>query len=572
MAKYSQASFNGGIDLFTERTRLGPDKYPLLINARSRYGKLRAINKPARIDEGLPGGRMQGLYAAGAYAIAFANGYAFLRNYDREGSTFVKHPTFAMDASAKEMFMELVPASTINYARTLTTDDEPQSGISLGANIAPSPVAAVVQDGLTQPWIILSNGEARVTLNYDQWQSSANGREYVPVGKQMVFSDGKLWIASVDGKQIYQSVSGRPLDFMVVVDMEGNKLPLETDGGAANVSHRVSYDTITALGRVSSVEGGFYVGSLKNSFLVIPNNNATAIYGELQLINRYIAATGPTNHRSFLGDVNGDSVFVDTNGVRSFNAILQFRNSGKNSPFSLPLTPLFRDIIQASETTCVGQFDNYSMYALDTTYGQAVLWYDELRNVWDAIDIWDSADVEGTITQFAEVILSTGEHRLLFRTDAGRVYEYFGSSTVANAKAYLGDWNTGDPQVETAVEDVSIVLSRPSTAGTVQATLYVDTKQCSTISRAIPASAATAFDTSALPFADSGKDAIINNIFSFLRCPSGFQFGLYLEWNIAADITHVSVDTQEMTNTTNVQQQIAEHASVSAAIRNYKSK
>ena len=299
MAKYTQASFNGGIDLFTERTRLGPDKYPLLINARSRYGKLRAINKPQLISEGLPAGRMQGLYAAGSYALVFANGYAYLRNYDSASSSFVQHPSFSMSPGAHEVFVELVPASTINYARALTTDAEPQSGITLGENIAPSPVAAIVQDGLTQPWIILSNGEARVTLNYDQWQNSANGREYVPIGKQMVFADGKLWVASPDGKQVYQSVSGRPLDFMIVVDNEGNKLPLETDGGAANVSHRVMYDTITALGRVSSIEGGFYVGGLKNSFLVIPNTNAALIYGEYQLTNRYISATGPLTTAAF---------------------------------------------------------------------------------------------------------------------------------------------------------------------------------------------------------------------------------------------------------------------------------
>jgi len=566
---YEQKSFAGGIDLFTERTRLAEDKLPLLINARSRFGKLRAIRKPLRVTAGLPANaNYQGLYTAGNYAIVFANGSAYVRNLDVAGSIFNQVPGFQMSATVDTIYLELVPASTINYGRKLTTALEPESGVELftlsGTTIAPSPIAAVIQDGINQPWVILSTGEARVTLNYDQWQNTDTGREYVPIGKQMVYADGKLWIATPDGKAIYQSVSGRPLDFMVVIDSAGNKLATEQLGGAANVSHRTSYNTITCLGKIPTAEGGFYVGVQGSSFVVVPDKSAPTIYGEYRLINRYITSTGAINQFSFLGDVSGDSCFIDLAGIKSFNAVLQFRNAGKNSPFSLPLQPLFNEQIQS--ITAAGQFDNYDAFAVQTTYGNAVIWYDELAECWCAVDLWDDSELDGAIRMFAEAQLSSGVRTLFILTQNGGVYQYDASDSVATAKAYIGDWTTGDPEVEQSVEDVRMIFSRTETSGLLTLALYVDNTLVRTVSQTV-AGNFVGVNSANLPFGDSGVDAITNTAFSMLRAPSGFQFGCYVTWNFLADFTHISASVAAQKSTTNVQQQIAAYANASRVLR-----
>jgi len=76
-------------------------------------------------------------------------------------------------------------------------------------------------------------------------------REYVPVGKQMLWHDGILYVVSPNGKQIFRSVTGRPLDFMVNITPSGDKDPLEAVGGASSVSHSVDFEPITSINRLS---------------------------------------------------------------------------------------------------------------------------------------------------------------------------------------------------------------------------------------------------------------------------------------------------------------------------------
>lgn len=557
-SSYSQQSFAGGMDMFSERTRLDPSRYPLLVNGRSRFGRVRPVKKPKKLTEGLPSNasaNYQGLYAAGPFALVFANGLCYARNFASSGS-FYQVPDFSMSPGAAQVWMELVPASTINYKRILNTDVTGVVGnvTLLSDLIAPSPVAAVIQDGETQPWVILSNGQARKTQNYGQWQNTIDAREYVPIGKQMVYTDGKLYIT--DGKQIFQSVSGRPLDFIVAIDMEGNKISLdEATGGAANTSHRVFYDDITCLGKLSSNVSGFYVGSPRNSFIVIPDFTNT-IYNEPTFSNKYITNTGSLNQFSFLGDVNGDSTFVNGSGIRSFNSIMQERNEGKNTPFSLMIQRLFSDgndnnIEQT--VTAAGQFNNYSCYAVQTIYGSVVVWYDELRKCWEAIDIYE--EFAFGIRQFAEVLTDTGARILLALTNDGSVYKMFASEETAPCTMYFGDWTTGDPTIEQVLGTLKVIVSEAEEDGTVLAYLFVDDKLQNTqplprevIGNFVPGS------ITILPFGSSTSSAIDNLLFDFsVVAKSGWKFGVMISMDFLANITHVSTYAQDVT-TTNVMQ------------------
>ena len=560
MIPFQSQSFTGGMDLFSNRSSLAkdnPDKYPLLVNGRSRASRITTIAKCIKLTEGLPDASQysyQGLYSAGPYAVVFAGGRAFSRNYSDESLTsFLNIPGFTMSGAAPQIYMELVPASTINYVRVIDdADDVGGTTTFLGDLIAPSPVAAVIQDGVSQPWVILSNGQARITQNYQQWQNSANGREYVPIGKQMTFSNGKLYIASTDGYQIYQSCSGRPLDFMIVVDVNGDKLSTELEGGAGNVSHKVFADAITCLGRIPTTqdnEGAFYCGSSKQSAIVVPDFSRL-IYGEPRFKNRYIASTGAKNHFSFLGDVNGDSTFIDDYGVRSFNAIMTTRNAGKNSPFSLLISPLFSDKISQEVTAC-GQFNNYSCYAVKTVYGNTVIWFDELRGVWDSIDLY--SNVTGQIRQFAEIITPAGTRKLLCLTSDGGVYEMLSqtSTEVETVSFYYGDCSTGDVKVNIDAQFLKAVFENSESDGTVNASIFVDTKKQNSVpfSKTVKKNF-TPSASQSLPFGDNSTNNADNVLFQFTDANSGWATGVMLSWNFKTEMTKVGMTCSEVSGPT----------------------
>lgn len=556
--KYQVSSFDGGMDLFTERTKLHNGKYPLLINGRSRFGKITPIKKPKRLTNGLPAfANYQGLYAAGNFGLVFASGKGYALDFTNDDGTFLPIADLQLDPTVDTIYLELVPASTVNSTRLLIKNEDITSGVTLlGDLISPSPIAAVIQDGINQPWVVLSNGVARITQGYDNWQNSAVGREYVPIGKQMVFAGDILYIS--DGNQIFRSASGRPLDFMVAIDQEGNKInPSEQIGGAANVSWKVFYDTITCLGRVSSSDGSFYVGSPRNSFLVSPDETHQ-IYAEPTFVNKYVSNTGPLNQFSFIPNVNGDSVFIDNAGVRSFNAILQFQNAGRNSPFSLLVQPLFGTTIQQSITAC-GQFNNYTCFAIQSTYGNVVLWFDELRQVWDGIDIY--SEVTGVIRQFAEVLTPSGIRKLLFLTTDGGVYEAFAGDTTELCSLYIGDWCTQDPMMEQQCNSIKVIVNNAESDGTVSASLFVDNQLQQSVPLAKTVSK-TFIDSDflTLPFGNSGSDTVRNIMFPTPQVNSGWKYGVLIQWNFAASITYVSSDAEKVTTVNPIQSQVAEYA------------
>lgn len=542
-ADFNKSVFSGGMDLFTERTKLDEDKYALLINARSRFGKIRPIKKPLLLTEGLPtsSGNFQGLYGIGNFAVVFQNGNAYVRDFIRDAS-FSRLPNLQMAIDAETIYLEVVPASTINYTRAIQDTNKVNGSVDLLSTlISPSPVAAVVQDGVTQPWVILSNGIAKVTQGYSEWTNTATQREYVPIGKQMTYSDGILYIASPDGYQIYRSVSGRPLDFMVVIDAEGNKLPLDKDGNADNVSHRAFFEKITCMGKISSENGGFYVSSKRNSALVVPDFENT-VYAEPTFRNINITNTGANNQFSFLGDVNGDSVFINPNGIKSFNSILQFKNEGRNSPFSLLISKLFNPLI-SQDITAAGQFDNYSCFAVNTVYGNVIVWYDELRQCWEAIDIYE--EVTGKIKQFAEIITDDGERHLLFLTTTGQVYECFASAVTATARVYIGDFCSGDPKLNLKIGMVKGVFMNIEESGIIDASLYVDNQYFRKLQYGVTKDYTE--DTNknlTLPFGDGQTKTITTASFDFGRSDIGWSVGVFLEWNVMCNLTHIELNAE----------------------------
>lgn len=526
----SKSSFAGGVNFAVEPYKLGEDQMPYLSNARARYNSVETIPKPLLDVNGLQGvTKFQGLYAAGRYALVFGDGKAYYKDYDVVGASWQEIPGFQMSAIADRIYAVLVPASSTNYLRK--SGSTVDAAITLTSTLSGTPQCIVCQDGQNQPRVINFDLSARALFTYGEW--SIDNQEYVPVGRQMLFDNTRLYIVSADGRKLYRSVSGRPLNFMVVIDANGNKLPSETDGGAEVVSHAVDYETITCLGPANTPEGEFFVSTLRNSYFVSPNFNST-LFGEPTFDNNPLFNTGAVNQDSYI-QLTGDIAFIDIAGIRSYNAVLQTRTESRNNPFAARIYPWFQSVLQVS-TACVFH-DDYAFFAVNTIYGRAIVVYDTLRAVWESIDFWTFSSEEEYVTMFAELKTSSGERLLLALTSEG-VYRAFGSTLRENASIYVGDWTTGALTIEQKPELLKLLFSETRETGTVYASIFVDGKNTLQLNSPVNQSAQPLVNPIVPPF---GTDADVTQIVSLDlgRARQGSKVGILIEWDFNATLDQV---------------------------------
>lgn len=434
MASYFQRSFAGGMDMVSNDTDIQPNAYRYGVNIRQRYGYLQTIKKSLDITYNLKGLKFQGLYAAGNVWICFMSGRAYYMPLG--GTTWYQVPFLSLDQDVEYIYVAAVPGSTNNYLRsavtTTNTNSAGASTTSINANagiiqtpffVSGTPAGLVCQDGINQPWLITydavnSNATARVLGNYTQWDNtgtSANTQEYVPIGSKMMYLNGVLYIVSKAGNTIYRSVSGAPLNFMVNIDTNGDKLATEALGGADTVSFAIDFDPINALFPSTTEANTFIIGTSRNIYGMQPDTTVT-IFGEPTFDKAFQLVAGIVNQFSF-ADNNGDTVFTDFRGVKSFNAVQSVKFAGRNDPFSKNISGAINEIIQ-SVTACYS-FDNYVRFSLLTIYGYCNAIYDNINKVWVGFDFSD-ASTRG-IKMFAQAD-NVDESFLAAGTQDGHIY------------------------------------------------------------------------------------------------------------------------------------------------------
>lgn len=537
--KFLQQSFQGGYNRLLDTTRIQRNEYPFLQNGRNRFDVIETIKKPLDITSTLPDGNFQGLYAAGNFTLVFIDGRAYYRNYAVSGQ-FVAVADLALSPDVDKIYVELVPASTINLVRKNSSDTDVSAGILYSGSTATSPSAVVVQDGINQPWIIQPNGIARITKKYTEWTPAAP--EYVPIGKQMLHHDGILYIVSPDGTQIYRSVTGRPLDFMIKIDKDGNALS-EESGKADTISHKVSFDAITAIRWINTPTGAFFVSTSYNSYLVTPLYD-NLIFGEPRFKNTLLFNTGAQN-QFCLVDVLGDTALIDFTGVKSFNAAAQITGEGKNSPFSANVAHLFKDV-QQSEPSCI-EFDNYALFAVNTVYGQRVLVYDALSGRYVGLDNYT---IEGTILQFASVKTNT-ERKLLAYTSANKLYELFGGTEREECAIYIGDFCSNDPQIMQKPIILFGVFIDAEESGTVHALCYTDRLAGNSYDSLVKEAVSSNTLPLEIPFGKSTNDRCKVFHVDLAQEAECWKYGFLISWDFDAKLSHLAVISNDIEKSTN---------------------
>ena len=550
MAKFNKIDWTGGINQFVDATKVDPaTQYYALFNGRTRRNRVDPINTPLEITSGLPiDGVIQGIYAIDHYLIVFIAGKAYYRDYESSALSETWHwiTSFQMSATAPRVYLEAIPASYINFTRKAASATDATQGLLLGGVGVGSPRCAIVMDGESQPWVIFPDATAREIRTYAQW--TPDNREYVPAGCILpLWFGGVLYCVGKDSQgvynELYRSVTGRPLDYVIAVTPTGDKTSSdESVGGAEAMSYRVDYGAVTALSRVQSTQQAFLLTTARNSYLVVPDYTRLT-FAEAALTNQPLFQVGALNDQCIV-DVLADTAVIHYSGIRSFNAILNLKFEGRNAPFSRKIEGLLNGIVQTAAAAI--NYDNYAAFSVNTIYGPVVLWYDTLLEEYASIDQFTGV---GTVKQFT-VLLTQTDRRLFFYTTDNRMFEYFAGSEVASARVFIKDFIPQELDAEHSIANLRAHFTSPLTDGYVQASVITDGRLVDVKAQQVNAASLLVGSRSMIPYAISsnGEADNIPVQFGFKEAVcQGYRTGAMLEWNAQMALTGAEIELNEST-------------------------
>lgn len=546
---YNQVDFSGGMNLFSDDTNIGETEYREAFNVRNRTKTLKPVTQIIELTTA-PVGLKQGIYGFDSFYVLFIAGKAYFQIIGT--TTWINIVGFQMSATANVIYAEAVPASTFNLHRSLQVAGNSQgTALNTGITINPTitatllPAGLVCQDGINQPWLILPDKSSRVLQTYSQW--TLDNREYVPIGTQMRFVGGILFISSPDGTQLFRSVEGRPIDFGVNIDINGL-----ISGDASTVSYAVNYNPMTCLAAMNS--GQLFVGTTLGCFPVTIDYTSL-IFGEPTFDNNQGIYSGVVNQFSFQ-EILGDYAFVDYTGMRSFNAVQSENNEGRNDIFSVKISNMLARIVQSSIQSCSTVFDNYALFSVNTIYGYGILVYDTLNKVWASFD-----PTPEPIIGLATTSVNTSPR--VFGISATKVYElYSTTSPVCIPFVRLKSITTGDLTQELKTKDFRAVFFRSNGIANANVTEYMDEQRGDTITQPLTDSTGGVRYSANYPvYFDSAK-AINNLVFDFsANCNLGFKLGALVSWENSAELVQFQIDAEVERKQASTQQQESSYAS-----------
>jgi len=599
-SEYNQASFIGGMDLLLDDTRLPSNKYKAGFDLTNRYDVLDPVLASV-LDTRLPAGNIQEHLSFGNYVIAFVSGKAYYRYYT--DTIWIEIAGFSMNPNAPRFWTCPVPISTTNYVRlaataTLDTNDLGVSNpageiqtLNVAGSAAGNLPGLLVQDNINQPQFIYIGIDglpiAKKTQGYKQWMISYTGpenttvatdgdkREYVPIGNFMAWVNGILFISSQDFNSINRSVSGRPLDFVVnvvntlattaspstVTNTNGDSIDIPAytqipGGDATTTSYTVGVGGITCLKALST--GGLFISASGANFAVTLNQtqNAPTLFGEYTFNRTFLFNSVCLSDRAIF-DTIGDTRFIELTGIRSFNAIKQNANEGKNSPFSATIQGIFgpdtNPIIQNASATAAILFNNYELYSVNTILGPCIAKYDTINNCWVSFDFQQTGGK--AIKMFSKIELSI--NRLYAVTTDNQLYTLyvgpevtapsFRSIGICSSILYAGNTiKTAHPKIELKCDKVRAIINKITADATCSLTLYCNNRmtKAGNVIKNITYEDAPSTTTDVLVLPDVGTQ-MMNLLWPTSEAESGWKYFAQFNWS-EGSFTQFSFEMQEM--------------------------
>ena len=585
--EYNQSSFIGGMNLLGDDSRLQPTQYRAGFDLTNRYDVLDPVLASVR-DVNAPAGIKQELVTFGNYVICFASGLAYYRYYTDVIWTPIVG--FKMDANVPRYWTATVPVAVTNYGRipTASTQGTVSNGVSTLSNQSSSslnPVVStpslsaafggntpglLVQDNINQPRFIFIGPagypQTRITQTYAQWSamydlganSSTYGtlvtdeREYVPIGQCMAWVDGILYITSQDGNTVYRSVSGRPLDFVIAVDLLGQKA-----GDATYTSYSVGVGGITCLRQCSA--GGVLITANNALFQITKNTTpgAPTEFGEYTFIRTFLFNSTCLSDRAII-DTLGDTRFIDLTGVRSFNAVEQLNNEGRNTAFTANIQGAFgpdsSPITQDPLYSAAILYNNYELYAVNTIFGPAICKYDTINSCWTSFELQQTGDKRVKILAKIELTVQ----RLYAVTEDDQIYTLylgpkitvpsFRSIGVCSNLLYINtNVKMANPKLEVKLQKTRVILNKITNDCTCTFTPYVNNRQAikSSLIKGITYEAPATPTTNITKLLDTDTQ-LVNLLYTTTDCNQGWKiFGVF-SWT-GGSFTQFSMEMMELT-------------------------
>ncbi len=510
---YATNDFRGGMSTQFVRSKNPQGTYRLGFDVRVRKNAIGPTRRHVKLK--LPGDqRAHALYATSSTLYVAIDGMLYHKDMSASGSFALVSGWTRMETSGR-FYFESVPATFNLFNRTAATVEN--TARVFNSSISPFPQIFIVQDGVNTPQFVYGDNTAELSASYASW--TQNSPTYVPIGKQMAFSGEILFILSSDGDKVYRSVSGRPTDFVVNIQSNGN-------AGGDETTTAIAYSGATGTAILPAQGGGIIGFTLGGSFSVQPNYDIL-IFGEPYFFPSSLFPVGAVNDLSF-AQVNGNLAFIAQSGIYSFNEVLQTQQQSNFSVFSAPIY----DILAKTQTGgCATNFDSYALFAVNTIYGPAVVVYDQ------TIERFVSIDVSfGEVSQFA-TLRSNGIQRLFFLTADGEVYEAFASDEYNVGRVYIGDFCSQDAEVGSEIDAVSLIFQNVTAAGQVRVSLWCDGKLSSENTLEVPITEPAANNTF-VPEESRVSTAGVDINFVKNTC---WQVGALIEWNFAGELTNFSV-------------------------------
>lgn len=580
-SEYNQQSFAGGMKLSLEDNQLDPDEYRVAFNVRNRFGKLDQILSSV-LDETTPAGIKQEMVTFGSYEILFVSGSAYYKYY--LSNNWTKIAGFTMNPLAPRYWTKAVPVATTNYLRFAGSFTLSGSGFSSSSepinvnNVAGAGAGnlpgLLVQDGVNQPRFIFLDSNllpvCRITQKFEEWSItftnatnlvvSEDAREYVPVGKSMEFVDGILYIASPDGTKIYRSVEGRPLDFVVAVSsalVTVSPFKQVGAGDADATAYTVGVGDIAVLRAMQ--DGSLFVGAGNANFSVAKNMNlgAPMVFGEYTFLRNFLFNAVCLSDRTIFDSI-GDTRFITLTGVRSFNAISQTRNEGRNLPFTTDIRAAFGDegnpIIQDAAYSAAILFNDYELYAVNTIFGPAIAVYDTIKQCWSSFDVSQTGGKR--VKQFAKIELSiqvlyaVTEDDKIYRLYVGPNKDVAKVRTVGVSSSFLyGNQNIkmANPKMEIQLRNIRAIINNITSDCVVTAELYVNNRRSrtKTLTKTIKYVAPTYPTNDSLALND--VDSMLENLlWSATEAEQGWKLFLTFSWTNGS-LSQFSLEMNDVT-------------------------
>lgn len=529
-----KSDFSGGLRYaLGDSSRLGPSEYTFLSNGRNSANVISPVRKA--LDTNLPVGTLQGLYGFGDFALAFVNGIAWYRRVSSD--TWAQVPGVVLSDEVETIWAAAVPASTINRERRLITSDNEEFGVKFSALVPGTPAGIVVSDGIGQPWIIFSDGYARLTARYSEWAYDGN-REYVPAGiTHLLWANGKLYGVKLGA--VISSVTGRPLDFVIAIREDGNKEEDEDSGGAMVTAHNADYAPVTCLHQTGFSDGSFLLGTTSGAYLLTPDYNFT-LFGEHTWSQRLISEVGIPSPFSGVA-IQQDYAFTDYNGPKTVYEVAELgrgqKEGNKDVGFTSAITELFAQVTQ--DVAASINFEGYTYFLCKTSAGYAIVVWNPISKMWVSIDQYTGVQNPKYLA-----VIRNGNNTSLYLGTRDAVFELFAGSGFETCVFSPGDVileqeNPNDSfGKDLRVRDTHLYFNAAYESGSVYVTPYSSQQGGASVELAV---AQNATRTADLPYARSFSGSPSRISANTPEAPVGWRVSSFVSWAFDAELCRIVV-------------------------------